>query len=259
MIRDAVHQFPSKPLLLVSVRNAQEAAGALAGGADVIDVKEPSRGPLGPADSLQIESVLRRVGSRRPVSIAAGELLDAKQRDQPVPHGIQYVKFGLSRCRGTCWQSLLELEQTSLPPGAQIVPVVYADWCAVGAPSPDDVLRYAIDHCCPIVLVDTFAKEAGSLFRMWSFSSVASFVDSAHAVGTIVALAGRLKGDALRHAVMTGADIVGVRGAACIHGREGPLSRALIEQVRHILNRDPRGGVGQRTTRAVRALLDKAT
>ena len=35
------------PGLLVSVRSAAEAATALAGGADLIDVKEPSRGPLG--------------------------------------------------------------------------------------------------------------------------------------------------------------------------------------------------------------------
>ena len=34
--------------LLVSVRSAEEAEIALAGGADVIDVKEPRRGALGP-------------------------------------------------------------------------------------------------------------------------------------------------------------------------------------------------------------------
>ena len=36
--------------LLVSVRSADEARTALAGGATVIDVKEPERGPLGRAD-----------------------------------------------------------------------------------------------------------------------------------------------------------------------------------------------------------------
>src|SRR5207244_7336185 len=36
--------------LLVSVRSAAEAETALAGGADVVDVKEPRRGALGPAD-----------------------------------------------------------------------------------------------------------------------------------------------------------------------------------------------------------------
>ena len=35
---------------LVSVRSPEEALAALEGGADLIDVKEPSRGPLGAAD-----------------------------------------------------------------------------------------------------------------------------------------------------------------------------------------------------------------
>ena len=35
--------------LLVSVRNVEEALAALEGGASLIDVKEPSRGPLGRA------------------------------------------------------------------------------------------------------------------------------------------------------------------------------------------------------------------
>ena len=34
--------------LLVSVRSAEEAASALAGGADVIDAKDPAAGTLGP-------------------------------------------------------------------------------------------------------------------------------------------------------------------------------------------------------------------
>jgi len=39
--------MPDTPGLLVSVRSADEVDDALAGGADLIDVKEPSRGALG--------------------------------------------------------------------------------------------------------------------------------------------------------------------------------------------------------------------
>ena len=46
--------------LLVSVRSAAEAEAALLGGADVIDVKEPDRGPLGRADDAVIAAVVRR-------------------------------------------------------------------------------------------------------------------------------------------------------------------------------------------------------
>jgi len=47
--------------LLVSVRSAAEALAALAGGAAVIDVKEPSRGPLGRADGDVWRAVLAAV------------------------------------------------------------------------------------------------------------------------------------------------------------------------------------------------------
>ena len=46
------------PQLLVSVRDLGEAAAALAGGADLIDVKEPIRGPLGRADEATIRGIV---------------------------------------------------------------------------------------------------------------------------------------------------------------------------------------------------------
>ena len=47
--------------LLVSVRCAEEATAALAGGADIIDVKEPRRGSLGRADDRVIREVMEVV------------------------------------------------------------------------------------------------------------------------------------------------------------------------------------------------------
>ena len=43
--------------LLVSVRSADEAEAAIAGGADVIDVKEPSHGPLGMSEPDQYSKI----------------------------------------------------------------------------------------------------------------------------------------------------------------------------------------------------------
>jgi (5-formylfuran-3-yl)methyl phosphate synthase len=67
------------PQLLVSVRNGDEARLALAGGCDILDVKEPSRGSLGMADAAQIEDVLhaaRGGPTAVPVSIALGDAVD---------------------------------------------------------------------------------------------------------------------------------------------------------------------------------------
>src|SRR4051812_12944434 len=82
--------------LLVSVRSAAEAEAALTGGAGLIDVKEPSRGPLGRADDATIAAVVRIVAGRVPVSAALGELADG-QPAYPGP-GLAFVKRGLAAC-----------------------------------------------------------------------------------------------------------------------------------------------------------------
>ncbi|HKB38458.1 MAG TPA: (5-formylfuran-3-yl)methyl phosphate synthase, partial [Gemmataceae bacterium] len=85
----------SAPQLLVSVRSAREAEAALAGGADVIDVKEPRRGPLGRADNAVLRAVLVAIAGRRPVSAALGELIE-DGGGSPLPAGVRFVKWGLA-------------------------------------------------------------------------------------------------------------------------------------------------------------------
>ena len=58
--------------LLISVRNAFEAENALAGGADLIDIKEPANGSLGPADVSKGHEIASVVRGRRPLSAAWG-------------------------------------------------------------------------------------------------------------------------------------------------------------------------------------------
>lgn len=72
----------SRPLLLVSVRNGSEGRAALAGGCDILDIKDPEAGSLGLADVASIREVVQlagEVGSRGacvPVSAALGEAVD---------------------------------------------------------------------------------------------------------------------------------------------------------------------------------------
>src|SRR4051794_20645147 len=95
------------PGLLVSVRDAAEAAAALRGGADVIDVKEPRRGPLGRADDATVAAVVAAVAGRRPVSAALGELADAGAAAPAVP-GLAFVKWGLAGAAAVDWGDRLE-------------------------------------------------------------------------------------------------------------------------------------------------------
>src|SRR5213082_3340205 len=60
--------------LLVSVVSVEEARRALAGGADIIDVKDPNEGALGAPSPRTLSEVVREVGGRAPVSVALGDL-----------------------------------------------------------------------------------------------------------------------------------------------------------------------------------------
>jgi (5-formylfuran-3-yl)methyl phosphate synthase len=60
--------------LLVSVRSASEVGAALAGGADIIDAKEPRHGSLGAVSRRTLASITAVVPPECPLSIALGDL-----------------------------------------------------------------------------------------------------------------------------------------------------------------------------------------
>src|SRR5262249_14206859 len=102
--------------LLVSVRSEAEARAALAGGAAIIDVKEPSLGSLGMASRIIWRRVRRVVPRSTIVSVALGELTDWTASDRiAVPGrswtGIGYRKVGLAGVGPTWredWRALRE-------------------------------------------------------------------------------------------------------------------------------------------------------
>src|SRR5689334_18126014 len=117
---------------------------ALDGGAHVIDIKEPSRGPLGAADSETVRAVAAGLGSATLLSVALGELLDAAPRLSSADlHGATFAKLGLSGC-GSCadWADRY-LERTGrLLGGVRPVAVVYAD-AAADAPPVESIFAAA--------------------------------------------------------------------------------------------------------------------
>ena len=88
--------------LLVSVRSAAEAEAALAGGAAVIDVKEPTRGALGRADDARD----RRRGAqpspagRRSAPPSASCATGRRRTCLACLPSLAYVKCGLAGCAG---------------------------------------------------------------------------------------------------------------------------------------------------------------
>lgn len=226
--------------LLVSVRNADEACAALAGGADLIDIKEPSRGALGAADPQVWREVQTAVNGRAPVSAALGELAELDIASvTSATAGLQLVKAGLAGCGvNERWQTSLRTLQQALSPTTALVAVAYADAARCGAPDPQQVLQAARDLRLPILLIDTYDKRHGDLWAAMPKAELAKLVHSAQQADIRVALAGSLTIETLPQAIALAPSWIAVRGAACDAGRDGRVSMLRVQQLKALLAQD---------------------
>ena len=235
--------------LLVSVRSAIEATEAVAGGASIIDVKEPSRGSLGRAAYSVWQDVRRAVPDSIPVSVALGELNEWLEPDRiEIPpdawSGIAFRKLGLAHAGPDWWRHWRDLrdELTAVQvcrPGELLecpswVAVVYLDWETAQAPDPDSVIRTAgeIEECSGI-LFDTWDKSRPSRIDGSWERRFAQVRDS----GRFLALAGSLDLEAIRRLGNLKPDVFAVRGAACQGGdRRAAIDRDQVARLVEAVN-----------------------
>lgn len=231
--------------LLVSVQSAEEAAIAVAEGADWIDVKQPSAGSLGAAPPETVAEILSVVAERRPVSVALGELLDGPARISEmfalpkITSGVKLAKIGLAGAAAESdwpnqWRSAFSL----LPASIGAVAVCYADWRRAESPAPDDILAQAIDAGCVALLVDTFDKRGPGLTALWTKTELARFTNRAQERGLLVALAGKITAADLPLLADVNPNLVAVRGAVCSGDRTGSLDPKKLRQFRRLVD-DP--------------------
>jgi uncharacterized protein (UPF0264 family) len=220
--------------LLVSVVSAEEGRRALAGGADIIDVKDPREGPLGAPSPRVLSEVIRVVGGAVPVSVALGDLPN-------LPHtaalaargaalsGARYVKVGLRGVRELeAAVALMSAVADAVGPWTAVIAAAYADAEALDPPAlapgrlPELVDRAGISGA----LVDTFAKDGRGLYEWLSESELADLVARTHEAGASFGLAGQLTRSQLSRVA---ADVIGVRSAVCRGGdRAADLDAELV-------------------------------
>jgi len=230
--------------VLVSVRDAAEAEAALAGGAAVVDVKDPARGSLGRAEAHAVAAVANVVGDRVPWTLAAGELTegpemltawlgDVREALSMKAPGPAAVKVGLAGTRGRAWQADLARLRARLPAGCEQVAVAYADFDRVAAPAPLDVIAAAAEIGCGVLLLVTADKRSPGLFGLRSPDEIAGWVAAARGRGLGVVLAGRIAVREIPLAAAQACDVVALRSAVCSNAgggdvRLGRVSASLV-------------------------------
>ena len=223
--------------LLISVRDGQEAETALAGGAQLVDVKEPARGSLGAATPAMWREVLQRCRGQVPISAALGELREARGR-APLDAlaGFDFAKIGLAGCGPDCrWRERWAELVRRLPRRVTPVAVVYADWSACSAPDPEAVIDQAARTGCGAVLFDTRGKRQGDLLDHLSLVQLSPLVARVRRHGMRLVLAGSLAPGSMAAALALRPDYVAVRGAACRGGRTGRIDLQRVRALRELV------------------------
>jgi uncharacterized protein (UPF0264 family) len=226
--------------LLVSVANAAEAMDAVAGGADLIDAKDAAAGPLGPVAVDVLRQIHGQVAGSRPVTAALGDATDEHAIHQAAASfaraGAALVKVGFPEAtRPERVEALLQAAVSGARIGGSgqsgVIAVTYADIARPEGVSPEMLIPIAARAGAKGILVDTADKDGVGLLALVSQDRLTRWVVRAHAQGLLAALAGKLAADDLPRAASVGADVAGVRGAACEGGRTGRVS---IEKVRSL-------------------------
>jgi len=215
--------------LLVSVRNAAEAEAALAGGAALIDAKEPARGPLGRCDDANLAAILATVAGQVPVSAALGELGNDVR---PPPEGVIFAKVGLAGWRHRHdWGSRWNKVRHRWPDSCLAVAVAYADSEHADAPTLDAVFAAACAAKAGAILIDTFQKNGTTLFDYLPMRILSEFIGHCRAKGIPIALAGSLGFSQIEQLLPCKPDWIAVRGAACTGGRKGCIQEKLVREL----------------------------
>jgi len=231
--------------LLISVAGPADARAALRGGADVIDAKDPRQGALGPVPLHRLAAIRAAVAGARPLSAAlgdaAGEAALAGAVAAAASLGVAFVKVGFAGVTSEARARRLAVaaHRAGTDGGeTRLVLVAYADWRRTESLAPARVVAVAADAGAAGVLLDT-ANKSAPLFTIASPVSVAAWIAAAHAAGLFAALAGGLAGPEFARVRSLGADVVGVRGAACVGGRTGRVSRTRVATLRALAGAAP--------------------
>ena len=237
--------------LLVSVARAGEVVPALAGGAGILDVKDPRTGSLGAADPAVVRAARRAAPEHVAVSAALGDRLLAAAADactgdagagitsmsalgcELAGAGAGLLKVGLADATpDAAVAALRRLGEALAREGSRgAAPLLVAVGFADGGVAPFRLPAVAAEAGVAGAMLDTLRKGP-SIVEVLGEELLANWVVEVHARGLLAGIAGSLRLEDLGRVAALGPDVVGVRGAVCNGGRNGRVSAELVRRAR---------------------------
>ena len=231
-------------LLLASVNSGREAELAVAHGADIVDLKDPSRGALGALEPSVVIEAIKIIAGRRPSSAVIGDLPmepDAITAavETMAKIGVDYIKVGLfagSR-RKECIRALASLARQT-----KVVGVMFAD------SEPDNELIDLMAESGFVgAMMDTARKDGRRLLDHVDPAAIDLFVRRCRSQGLLVGLAGSLEAADVPRLLLLAPDYLGFRTALCDqHDRRAGLQPDQLNLIRGLIPRDPRSVEAER-------------
>lgn len=212
--------------LLISVRDLDEALSALRGGAHIIDVKNPEEGSLGAHHPTVIRRISRAISGKAEVSATLGDLPNLPGTASlaalgAAVSGACYVKAGLFgvKTAGEAEAMLRAVCRAVEEHNVKVIAAGYADYMDFGCVNPLVLPKVACNAGAHGIMIDIKEKNPPrKLFEHIGDDELRKYIEEAHSLNLIVALAGSLGIEDVSRVHSLGADIIGVRRGACRGG-----------------------------------------
>ncbi|WP_020178605.1 (5-formylfuran-3-yl)methyl phosphate synthase [Methylopila sp. M107] len=221
---------------LASVATLDEMEVARAGRADIVDLKDPTKGALGAWDILAVQKAVTLWWSwPEPKPLLSATIGDLALEPESVfaaverlaSKGVPMIKIGLFP-DGDVIGTLDALRPLS--ERAELIAVFLADR------APDfDLLPELAANGFSGAMIDTAEKTRGSVRKVLSDDELGAFVKRAAALGLRTGLAGSLKLTDVGALAALRPDYLGFRGALCAGARTGRMDPAALARVRTAL------------------------
>ena len=220
-----------KPGLLVSIRSVAEARLLGNQPLDIVDLKEPAKGSLGRLSPRIVHKILQQLPGGSCISLSLGELSQytpAAMNAFPL-ESFNFLKIGLAfMASQRDWRGIWQQCSEQLPAHVKRVAVAYVDYQQCDAPPIQHVIATAVDLECSAVLLDTYNKSNGNLFRHICADRLQQIVTQVQSMDMLGVVAGSISIGDLPQTIAVGPDFVGVRGAICRQDRAGAVDKAKL-------------------------------
>ena len=228
--------------VLISIRSFEELLPAIEGGADIIDLKNPSEGSLGASFPWLIKKI-RNYGNNFTLSVAIGDMPNlpgtaALAASGAAMCGVDIVKVGLfgptSFNEGVTLLKSVVKATKDINQNILVVGAGYADFKLFHGIKAMDIPAVCKSAGADVAMLDTYIKDGRKLFDFIDSEQLREFVNKAHEFELLAALAGSIQPRDINTLHDLGADVTGFRGAVC-SGSDRKNGILEVNRVRNIV------------------------